>query len=120
MTVQQCDGAPSKRHSGKGDEPMGAGICSSCKADIMWARTSHGKRMPIDPEPRPEGNLAVYRDHMGQIRARTLGEGQEPETYERRAMPHFATCPNIDRDRKKTDGTPDNVVDIRTARRARA
>lgn len=98
---------------------MAAGICASCQQDVLWAKTSQGKRMPIDPEPRPDGNLAVYRDHLGQLRTRVLSKGYEPESYERRGISHFATCPHADRHRRKADGLPGNVVDLAKARRTR-
>jgi hypothetical protein len=72
---------------------VSAGRCRACGGDILWARTVHGRRQAIDLEPREDGDLAVHRDHTGRINARVLPPGEEPESYERRAMPHAATCP---------------------------
>lgn len=70
-------------------------ICRRCDAEILWGITAKGKRMPIDLEPRPDGNLAVYRDPNAQLRVRVLEAGLKPEPYERPGMPHFATCPGV-------------------------
>lgn len=36
--------------------------CRSCSADIIWARTSRGKLMPINPQPHPNGNITLSDD----------------------------------------------------------
>lgn len=72
---------------------MTATTCKRCGQRVNWAITRKGKRMPVDPQPDPEGNLAVHRDGKGEFRARVLVDGEEPAGYERRCMPHFATCP---------------------------
>lgn len=68
-------------------------ICRRCGAEMLWGVTAKGKRMPIDLEPREDGNLAVYRDHAQTLRVRVLAAGEAPQAYERRGMAHFATCP---------------------------
>lgn len=60
--------------------------CSSCGAPIEWAVTEHGKRIPLDLEPTPTGNLVVV-DGI----ARTLKPTGEGWTLR---VSHFATCPN--------------------------
>lgn len=74
--------------------------CRICGTPIMWARTlasesgAGGKAMPIDPEPNPEGNVAVRQTGPGRYVARVLKDGESHDTYsEKRHMPHFATCP---------------------------
>lgn len=67
--------------------------CRDCGRDILLGYTVNGRYQPIDPEPNPGGNLAVYLDHLRRLRVRVLAAGAEPESYERRAMPHAATCP---------------------------
>lgn len=98
---------------------MSYAVCESCSRDILWAVTGKGKRMPIDPQPRGDGNLAVYRDVHGSLRARVLKKGEQLESYERPAMPHWATCPYADRHRKKPNGLPGNVVDLDARRKGR-
>lgn len=96
------------------------GSCEACHEPIVWAqvRTKAGlySTMPIDLDPAPNGNLAVYKDHLSRLKARTLRKGEEPEPYERRAVSHFATCPHRDRFRKKANGLPANVIPINRGR----
>lgn len=33
--------------------------CSTCAARIIWCRTITGKRMPVDVDPVPDGNLLL-------------------------------------------------------------
>jgi hypothetical protein len=96
--------------------------CRHCGADVLWAITAKGRKMPVDPEPRPDGNLAVYRDHLGQLRCRVVtrsisGE-MTMESYERPAMPHAATCPGkMPAPPKKP--LPEGVASLGRARDAR-
>ena len=66
--------------------------CSRCFAPIVWAITQASKRQPLDAAPDPAGNVAAYRDVADNWRARSLRDGEEPLRYERRMMPHHATC----------------------------
>ena len=68
--------------------------CDSCTAAIVWAVTQDRKRrMPLNAEPDDAGNVAAYHDQTGRLIARVLRKNEEPHGYERRYMPHFATCP---------------------------
>lgn len=64
----------------------------ACRRPIRWGITEAGKHQAVDLGVDPDGNLAVYRDGTGTLKIRVLKAGQEPEPYERRAMPHAATC----------------------------
>lgn len=93
-----------------------------CRQEILFARTAAGKAMPLDPG-RYEGdderaNVAVYRDHTGRFNARVLKKGEQPEAYEWRAMPHFATCRGLLIKRDKVPGVRslDRARDRRGAR----
>ena len=73
--------------------------CDLCGARIVFARTlasetgTGGKRMPLDPEPNPDGNVAVRRLDRRRLVARVLGKGESHDIYaEQLYMPHFATC----------------------------
>lgn len=77
--------------------------CSKCHRSIEFGRTvrnedtgTGGKLMPLDPDDADveAANVAVYRDATGRLNARVLKRGA-PEPYERRRMPHFATCPAL-------------------------
>lgn len=70
-----------------------------CGRDIVFGRTATGKMMPMDPG-RYDGddqaaNLAVYKDHTGRLNVRVITAAAPLESYEWRAMPHFATCPPL-------------------------
>ncbi|GIH76162.1 hypothetical protein [Planobispora longispora] len=71
------------------------GHCRDCRRLILWTITDLNKRMPVDPEPDPEGNQAVWRDGPRIWRARSLDGRGAPELreWEDRFKPHFATCP---------------------------
>lgn len=94
-------------------------VCRECGKDIVWGRTEKGRRMPIDPEPRADGNLAVCRDHLSVLRVRVItADGMAMQPYERPAMPHAATCtgkPGLAAITK-----PDGTVSIGAARRRKA
>lgn len=66
--------------------------CGGCGKPLLWAVTDNAKRMPLDPEPGPEGNVAVWLDAMSNCRCRVLRKDEEPAAYETRYMPHWATC----------------------------
>lgn len=62
--------------------------CRSCGAEIRWARTSAGKRMPLDAEPNPNGNVELTNGVA-------VVHAQPPAFVDGEIfMPHFATCPD--------------------------
>lgn len=76
--------------------------CKSCDSPIRWATMPTGKANPLDAEPTPDGNIAAYIDAKGDLRARALTRGEEPEPPERRGTSHFSTCPNAAAHRRRT------------------
>ena len=60
--------------------------CRSCGAEIRFVLTTTGKRMPIDAEPRPDGNL-VLRE--GVVRPFVPHVSTDTERW----VSHFSTCP---------------------------
>ncbi|MFJ2717454.1 hypothetical protein [Streptomyces sp. NPDC087437] len=67
--------------------------CDGCLSRIRWTITVNGKRQAINADPDPAGNLAVYRDGTGTLKARVLtGDRNRLEGNEWQAMPHAATC----------------------------
>lgn len=76
-----------------------AGECRAmtCRATLLWAETPKGKRIPLDPKPTLEGNialelrpsrpldLAVTLDKEHLEMARSNGDALYTS--------HFATCP---------------------------
>ena len=75
-------------------------FCRSCFQPIRWVETENGKRMPLDPDPVPGGNVIIDREGVGQappvVRVLSsagqtmIGFDAELLTY----VSHFATCPN--------------------------
>lgn len=86
--------------------------CRSCHAEIWWAVTAGGKRMPVDSEPTPDGNVIVVGTDPGstteavpQVRV-LAGPAVSTGTLfdevdQPRYTSHFATCPNADTHRKR-------------------
>lgn len=76
--------------------------CRSCGAEIYWAITNNGKRMPVDYLPTPEGTIAIEYP-KGPLLAIVL-HGDEllaaREAGEPLHLSHFATCPNAASHRK--------------------
>jgi hypothetical protein len=98
-------------------------VCKSCGAELEWAITTEGHRIPLDRVPVPDGNIIFdYAEPTGAVEVQP---GQAP-AVERRlvarvlnakqlerlrgdALPgltpklyksHFATCPDAARYRK--------------------
>lgn len=73
-----------------------ANECSRCHAEVIWAWTETGKRMPLDParydRDDESATAAVYTDHLRRVRVRILRADRPLEGFEHRGMPHFATC----------------------------
>lgn len=77
--------------------------CKSCGARIVWIQTHSGKWMPADegiiPYKQSEtGKNVVITDKGDVIHCDFEFEGL-PTGLAR--IPHFATCPNADKHRKK-------------------
>lgn len=80
--------------------------CRSCGAPIWWARSRADRRLPIDQDPTPGGNLVVATAEGdvldgaeldearagGQSYVVVVAEGMAPGVP--RWVTHFATCPN--------------------------
>lgn len=86
----------------------GGAACSSCRASIIWTRTTTGSRMPVDPVPVADGNVALVvrgADGAG-LTAIVLKSRRDAHllsgalTAGPRYKSHFATCPNADKHRK--------------------
>ncbi len=88
--------------------------CDKCRAPVRWALTPLGKRIPLNPHPDPDGNVAAYRDGTGRWVARVLHKDEQPLGWERRYMPHFATCTA----RAKQQARAANVIPFRRRRRS--
>lgn len=79
--------------------------CATCHAPIRWVLTEAGRRMPIDFDPSPDGNV-VARNVAGSIRAHIL-TGNELPAQETAYVPHHRTCPDAEQHkRRKRAATP--------------
>lgn len=75
--------------------------CWSCGKPIKWGITAAGKPIPLDPDPVPNGNLAIGPGDPAKVRV--LLDDEEPvRASEWRGVTHFVTCPtaNLHRNRK--------------------
>jgi hypothetical protein len=72
--------------------------CLSCHAPIVWGVTGTGKRIPVDPDPVADGNLAIGPESVPRIRY--LQKDDTVRTSEWRGVSHFATCPDARLHRK--------------------
>lgn len=100
IEIEECD---CPEYSAR-DEPTALpvkamGVCRVCQAPLVWAVTlasetgAGGKRMPLDAEPNPAGNVAVRQTGPRSLVARVLGNDETADVFaERVYMPHFATC----------------------------
>lgn len=82
------------------------GACRRCGAEVLWAWTAKGRRMPLDPAVYPaddeRATVATYTDHLKRLRVRTLdSDNPRPAPFERRGIPHFATCPPLVAERER-------------------
>ena len=68
--------------------------CRSCEAEIIWALTVNGRRIPLDAEPaeRPTG---LFKLIPGELEPLAVSAAADL-VY----ISHFATCPNDDEHRK--------------------
>jgi hypothetical protein len=99
--------------------------CWDCHQPIVWAVTAaNSKRIMLNPDPDPKGNQAAYRDHTETYRTRQIKDDEEPRGYERRMMPHVATCekrqqaPTATRQPEQPRALPQNVVQLADWRRS--
>jgi hypothetical protein len=62
-----------------------AQICSSCKRQIFWAKTTKGGKMPLDLKPVRNGNIDLVDGVVHVVK---------PDPTKDRHVSHFSTCPN--------------------------
>ena len=81
--------------------------CESCRAPIIWATTTDGKRMPVNAKPSPiAGNVAIDRNGSGRIVATVLAKQRAARLRATNAVPlylsHFVDCPQANQHRRRT------------------
>ncbi|WP_431976152.1 hypothetical protein [Micromonospora haikouensis] len=73
--------------------------CRSCPAEIIWAVTERGKRMPVDAEPAAGGNVQLVEQH-GQLTAVVVPAKRAfGRTTLRKS--HLMTCPQANEWRRR-------------------
>lgn len=93
--------------------------CSACQAPILWTVTEAGKRLPVDAEADDRGVTIALETDDGNVipTGDTAGAGDSlvPVVYvtgrlieanqlfppAHRWRPHFATCPDAERFRRR-------------------
>ncbi len=77
--------------------------CRSCGAEIRWIVTASGRRMPLDAEPHPEGNIDADGEGTGYV---VKGPQAGDTLIHGRPLyrSHFATCPFAAQHRKQGQG----------------
>ncbi|WP_051943866.1 hypothetical protein [Streptacidiphilus rugosus] len=90
----------------------GLGVCGQCGQQIRWSLTEAGKRQPLDPEPNSEGNtvarLSSTRTWLSRVPTAELPQ----MSYERRFMPHAATCRGLKPVQPPLVNLPSNVTQL--------
>lgn len=64
-------------------------FCKGCGAKIDWFSTPLGKRMPLDEDPHPDGNVRYFS-------VKNMIAVVEPGSYPVLYRCHFQTCPNAE------------------------
>lgn len=75
------------------------GTCRSCGLPILWVEMAvSGKKNPLNPEPTPDGNVAVVGGVGEALKGEALGEARKngADLY----LSHFATCKTAAQHRK--------------------
>lgn len=65
--------------------------CRSCRKRIIWAITGKMRRIPIDPDPTPDGNIVLQDQGKFRPPLATVHTVRPPDTMLYKS--HFATCP---------------------------
>lgn len=95
--LARCEAA-AKAHSSSG----AASHCRACGSPIWWGETETGKRMSLDPLPRPMGN--VIRVPQGKhMVLRVLGRSDLPVVGRPAYQSHFVSCPDADQLRRRRE-----------------
>ena len=81
--------------------PLAVRRCQSCKAEIVWAETERGRRMPVDVARSEKGNLLLYGEIIVGDETITPPYRVRVATADERGYlkgnlwtSHFATCPD--------------------------
>lgn len=80
--------------------------CRSCNAPIRWERTEQGKSIPLDVEPRDDGNVHIYDRVAYVLDVHGAAIAEHRANGDRLYVSHFATCPDAAEHRTKPSHEP--------------
>jgi hypothetical protein len=96
-----------KTSSGRDEKPCHEpSQCRSCQAEILWAVTRTGKRMPLDAvadnRPPPKGGIFVLAIHGGEFGHLIVSkfDAAKHDSKRNRYTAHWATCPSAEQHRR--------------------
>jgi hypothetical protein len=78
-----------------------AAACRYCGVKIRWVETEAGRRMPVNLDPDPNGNVVMV---AGLARVLGVPELVAQQGKSGRWMPHHATCTGKPRTRRRSPG----------------
>lgn len=64
----------------------GSSTCRSCGRPIVWGVSTNGRNIPVDPEPRADGNLRLVATGMKEGRIVFQVRSLLPEAAERHKL----------------------------------
>lgn len=82
--------------------------CKYCRAEILWAISEKGHRIPLDPSPADNGNIMLDFQPGGVPIATVLGQPEKATGP--LWIAHFATCKKLKRNKKKAKEPGPQVV----------
>jgi hypothetical protein len=77
--------------------------CRSCGAEIWWAYTAQGRRVPLDADPTPSGNLYVVDVPDTPVEdpfVAVVTKYRQPPAGAPLYQSHFASCPQAAQHRR--------------------
>lgn len=72
--------------------------CRYCAQPVRWVVTTSGRKMPLDVDPTPTGNVVIMNGMARVLTADQLAQRGMPTE---RWIPHAATCQNKPRRSKR-------------------
>lgn len=90
----------------------GLSVCAHCGRQIRWSITEAGKRQPLDPEPNDEGNTVARLTSTRTWVSRVPTAEWPQQSFERRFMPHAASCPARKAVQQPLVDLPSNVTSL--------